>query len=414
MLYLYALAAAAASVAFVVWRMRAPADLRLNRRYLGRYLKDSAGRGPSKIQLTRVPAWLPPAELDEQAYYHVRAQFADGSQQEATAQILYPLESLQREREQKQKPTMAEDFSPMHPAGLGGQGTPTAEADKFKEDPLSELTEERKLIEQKTVEFDRAIEHLRRINSQSELFPRLIAYDRAKHIAVFGSVGMRRLDLEIHEGKHEEWKRLLPSFLASLAAFHARGDELALSLPDKGAHSEQVIRSQITEALQELSAIGVLATTAPLAELIAATSPIWTAGADYLGPRLRDASPRGLFVGDGVVRPLNYGGLRRDITLLDVIELLCDPAMPLSPEEELHLIEHYITARFPGQDERRHAVLQDMIHLAVYYRLVLAKHLAQHALSIPYWTAEAASRNFAALRFYLSQDSDLTRLLQAL
>jgi len=479
-LYLYALAAAAASVAFVVWRMRAPADLRLNRRYLGRYLKDSDGRGPSQVKLTRVPAWLPAAELDELVYYHVQAQFADGSQQEATVQVLYPLESLQREREQKQKPSMAEDFNPLqNPAGLGGQRTPADEANKFKEDPLSELSEERRLIEQKTAQFDREVAELRRINSQSDLFPHLIAYDRAKHIAVLGSVGVRRLDMGMNEGKREECKQLLPSFLARLAAFHALGDELALNLPDKGAHSEQIIRGQITEALRALSLGGVLATTPPLAEVIAATSPIWTAGAAYLGPRLPDASPRGLFVHGGQARPLNYGRLRRDITLLDVIELLCDPAMPLSPEEELSLIKHYLAARFPGaalqdvarqdagdgmcqdtmdavgqdtmdavgqdtmdavgqdtmaamrQDAvdavRQDAVLLETLRLAIYYRLVLAKHLAEYfsvlkrsphekhaSLSIPYWTDEAESRNFAALRFYLSQDSNLTSLLQAL
>jgi hypothetical protein len=235
----------------------------------------------------------------------------------------------------------------------------------------------------------------------------------------------------MNEGKREECKQLLPSFLASLAAFHALGDELALNLPDKGAHSEQIIRGQITEALRALSLGGVLATTPPLAEVIAATSPIWTAGAAYLGPRLSDASPRGLFVHGGAVRPLNYGKLRRDITLLDVIELLCDPAMSLSPEEELSLIKHYLAARFPGaalQDvARQDAVLLETLRLAIYYRLVLAKHLAEYfsvlkrsprekraSLSIPYWTDEAESRNFAALRFYLSQDSNLTSLLQAL
>jgi hypothetical protein len=416
---------------------------------------------------------LPAAELDELVYYHVQAQFADGSRQEATVQVVYPLESLQREREQKQKPNMAEDFNPLqNPVALSGQRTALDEAGKFKEDPLRELTEERKLIEQKTAQFDREVALLGRINSRSDLFPRLIAYDRAKHIAVLGSVGVRRLDVDINEGKREECKQLLPSFLASLAAFHALGDELALNLPDKGAHGEQVIRGQITEALRALSLGGVLAATPPLAEVIAATSPIWTAGAAYLGPRLPDASPRGLFVHEGQVRPLNYGGIRRDITLLDVIELLCDPAMPLSPAEEISLIKHYLAARFPGaalqdvarqdamatvgrdagarvrrdkrgvsgqeavgaacQDTLRDAVRQDavlleMLHLAIYYRLVLAKHLAEYfsvlkrslrekraSLSIPYWTDEAESRNFAALRFYLSQDSNLTILLQAL
>ena len=411
MMYLYALVAAA--TAFVVWRMRAPADLRLNRRFFSRFLRDSTGRGPNKVQLKRIPVWgLGPAN-EEQAYFHVQAGFPDGSQQEVTVEVLYPLESLQREREQKMKPTMAEDFSPMqNPAGMGGQSTLADEANKFKQDPLQELTEERKLIEQKTAQFDCAVEQLRRINSHSELFPRLIAYERARHIAVLGAVGMRRLDVEINGGKREECKELLPSFLASLAAFHAQGDELAQSLPDKGAHSQQVIRSQITEALRGLSVAGVLATTTPLAELLAATSPIWTAGADYLGPRLADASPRGLFVHGGAVRPLQYGGLRRDITLLDVIELLCDPAMPLSPAEELSLIEHYLAARFPGKDTQD-AVRIEMLHLAVYYRLVLAKHLAEYcsalkqpqgekrsSLAIPYWDSEATSRNLASLRFY--------------
>ncbi|MBS3985943.1 MAG: hypothetical protein KGZ66_10150, partial [Selenomonadales bacterium] len=76
---------------------------------------------------------------------------------------------------------------------------------------------------------------------------------------------------------------------------------------------------------------------------------------------------------------------------------------------------------------RQDAVLLETLRLAIYYRLVLAKHLAEYfsvlkrsphekhaSLSIPYWTDEAESRNFAALRFYLSQDSNLTSLLQAL
>ncbi|MBT9176747.1 MAG: hypothetical protein DDT20_01069 [Firmicutes bacterium] len=422
MFYLYVLAAAA--VALVVWRMRAPADLRINRRYLARFMTDSTGRGPRKVELVRIPVWLKPSELEEHAYFHVEADFTDGSTQQVTVQILYPLESLQREREQQQKPLMAEDFNVMqNPARLGGHSQD--DAAKFKEDPLRELTAERKLIEQKTAQFDREVEQLRCLNSCGNLFPRLIAYDRAQHIAILTPVGGKRLDTALHESPPDARLQLLQDVLVRLAVFHASSGSLPLDLPSKGNHTEQVIRAQLANALPSLVSASVLAEQADVSELLVATAPIWSAGANFSGIRLADPSPRALYVYNGVVRPLNYGQLRRDITLLDAIELLCDPAVPLTPEEEFDLFKHYLSARFPAEDDQS-AVLVELLRLAVYYRLVLAQHLAEYfavlershdkrgSLSIPYWNNDARRRNLAALHFYLAHDSDLVRLKQAL
>ncbi len=85
------------------------------------------------------------------------------------------------------------------------------------------------------------------------------------------------------------------------------------------------------------------------------------------GVRLADASPRALYVYNGVVRPLNYGQLKQDIVLLDVIELVCDPAVQLTPEEEFDLLKYYIRARFPAEDDQS-AVLAELLRLAVHYR----------------------------------------------
>jgi len=419
MLVLYLLALVA--VALVVWRMLLPADLRLNRRFLARFLKDSAGRGPSKVKLARVARWLPHSEIEEHVYYQVEAEYSDGSQQQATVQVLYPLESLQRQREQKT--IIAADLDLMqNPENLLSTQTSTEPGEKFKEDPLRELTAERKLIEQKAAQFDREIEQLRHLNACTVLFPRLIAYDRAQHIALLGPLGVDRLDKVLHHGSADERLRLLENFLTTLAAFHEGCANLALSFPSRGAHNEQVVRRQLGEAIETLGEAGVLSAETSHQQILESTSPLWTAGADYVGPRLADASPRGLYVFSGEVRPLDYGRLRRDISLLDVVELLCDPAMPLAVAEELALMKHYLSARFAAVDEAR-AAERNMLRLAVYYRIVLAGHLTRHfcalketprekrgALAIPYWTPAASHRNLEALQLYLGQETELASL----
>jgi len=424
-LYAYALVAAAA--ALIIWRMLLPADLRLNRRYLARFLRDSAGKGPSKLRLAKIPLWLSGADNEEFVCYHVEAEFHDGSRQQATVQILYPLESLQREREQQQKPHMAEDFNAMqNPTRLGGPSTPQDDAARFKEDPLRELTAERKLIAQKTEQFDREIEQLRLLQSCGDFFPRLIAYDRTRHIAVLTAVGSKRLDTTLHACPRDSRLPLLQDALVRLAVFHASCGNLALSLPDPSSHAAPAIRSQIAGTLAFLVSAGEMPKDGELTPLLDATAPIWSAGANYTGVRLADASPRALYVHNGTVSPLNYGQLKLGITLLDVVELLCDPAVPLTPEEEIALFKHYLRARFPAEDADKRAFLE-LLRLGVYYRLTLARHLAEYAalleraprdrrgsVAMPYWDDKVRERNLAALRFYLAQDTELATLSQAL
>ncbi len=133
-------------------------------------------------------------------------------------------------------------------------------------------------------------------------------------------MGGKRLDTVLHESPPDVRLQLLQDVLVRLAVFHASSGSLSLDLPSKGT-----------------------------------------------GVRLADASPRALYVYNGVVRPLNYGQLKQDIVLLDVIELVCDPAVQLTPEEEFDLLKYYIRARFPAEDDQS-AVLAELLRLAVHYR----------------------------------------------
>lgn len=98
-------------VLFIVWRVLAPGDVRLNRVYLRRHLKDSKGNGPKGLTVKRIPLVVPAGQPEEKVCYHVDATFADGSRQQLTAQVFYPLEALQLERDKQQKPLVTDDLS---------------------------------------------------------------------------------------------------------------------------------------------------------------------------------------------------------------------------------------------------------------------------------------------------------------
>ena len=99
-------------VSLIAWRVISPGDVRLNRVYLRRYIKDSKGNGPKRLSVKRIPAVIPAGQPEERVCYHIEALFADGSQQQLTAQVFYPLEAMQMERDKQQKPLVTDDLNP--------------------------------------------------------------------------------------------------------------------------------------------------------------------------------------------------------------------------------------------------------------------------------------------------------------
>lgn len=419
--FLYAFAAVA--IALVVWRVVTPADARLNRRYISRFLKDRNGEGPKRLRVERIPMLTPAGKPEERVFFHVEAQFPDGTIEQVTAQVFYPLEALQMERDKKKKALATDDYNMMqNPASLGGQQTPQEEAERFKEDPLKELTEEHKTVERKTAQLDAEVEQLKLINRCTTLFPQLIAYDRSQHITLMGPVGVTRLDTMLQKGKVPERLALLKTLLSSMVEFHNAGEGLAARLLPAMSHNENLIKGQIAGSFEGYVLAGVSLTETDIMSAVDATSLIWSAGNALYGPKLADGSPRAFCVLDGKVRPVDFSKVRRDITLLDVVEILCDPATGLTPEQELELMKYYVETRFAsGEASAGH--LRDIIHLAIYYRMVLAGYLVKHfialgkssgeqrmALEIPYWNQGAIDRNVDALKYYLEHAPELAEL----
>lgn len=420
MVFLYVFAALA--VALVAWRALTPADARLTRRYISRFLKDNNGHGPKNLRIESIPIKIPAGKPEERVFFHMEAEFPDGTVQQLTAKVFYPLEALQMERGKKKKAMATDDFNMMqNPSSLGGQLTPQEEADRFKEDPLKELTEERRTMERKTMQLDAEVEQLKLINRCTAFFPQLMAYDRSQHITLMGPVGAARLDAVLqNEGPQKI--ALLKDLLSAMAEFHNAGEGLASRLLPATSHNEGLIRGQIAGSFEGYVLAGVGLTEADITDTVDATAPIWSAGSALYGPKLADSSPRAYYVLEGKVRPVDFAAVRKDITLLDVVEVLCDPSTGLTPEQELDLMRYYVLARFPAsEDSRSH--LRDMLYLAVYYRMVLAGYLIKHfialgkssgeqrmALEIPYWNQGAIERNVDALTYYLEQSPGLTEL----
>ena len=409
-------------VVFVVWRSMSPGDVRLNRVYLKHYLKDSKGNGPKKLSVKRIPVVIPAGQPEEKVWYHVEASFADGSQQQLTAQVFYPLEALQMERDKQQKPLVTDDLNPTNQLS-GAPSTPHSdEINKLKEDPLKEINEEHRIVEQKVFVLQAEVEQLRLLNQYTKFFPKLINHDVKKHITLTEAVGATRLDDLLNQTSFEERVVLLRPVVQGMARFHRDGQIVADNLLPGMRHTEELIRSQISGAFQGFVLAGVDLSEVDIHEAIDAARVLVDISEAEIGPKLMDASPRAFFDHQGVVKPLDFGRVRSDISAIDVVELLCDPSTGISPEAELKLYGDYSRARFDNVEEQE-VQLQMLVRLGIYYRMVLSGFLVMHfmalakpnseespALDIKYWTPEVLQRAVENLKFFLAQDPELERL----
>ena len=305
----------------------------------------------------------------------------------------------------------------------GAPSTPHSdEINKLKEDPLKEINEEHRIVEQKSAMLQAEVEQLRLLNQYTEFLPRLIHHDVKAHITLMGPVGQTRLDDLLNQKNGPDKMALLKSVVERLAHFHKDGQIVADNLLPGMTHSEELIRSQISGAFQGFVLAGVELSDVDIHEAIDAARVLIDISTAEVGPKLMDASPRAFFSHQGVVRPLDFGRVRSDISAIDVVELLCDPSTGISPEAEIQLYQHYSNARFEEVKEQT-IQLQNLLRLGIYYRMVLSGFLVMHFIAlakaeanerpgveIKYWTPAVLPRAVESLKFFLAQDSELDRL----
>jgi hypothetical protein len=124
-------------------RLRHPGDLRLNRAFVGHYVQDSRGKGPSRLRIERLGANQTTDDaVQERVFYRLQATFADGTERPLLAQIFYPLESLQQERERGARPGTDRAVEGLSPMAAVRQGS---HIDQLKADPLQVRRAQRRL-----------------------------------------------------------------------------------------------------------------------------------------------------------------------------------------------------------------------------------------------------------------------------
>lgn len=413
--FLYVLAAAVTAV--VVWRISHPGDMRINRTLIGRYVKDSQGRGPTSIRMTKLLVDLKPGQPEERAFFDVVAEYK-GGKRDLLVQVFYPLEALQQKRDQEKKDN-AQTFDPM--AGGTTMGDSLA---YLKEDRFKDLAKEEKVTEQKRAMISSEIDLLKTVGQFGVLFPKLIAHDSKRFITLTEGVGNQRLDELLHTDASKV--NVLTSVLTDIARFHDRGMPIRYSLEPGVGHSEQQIKQGITSSFSAWGAVGVKFEQTEALEVMDALQPIIATSLIEPGPRLEDASPRSFFMHDGVARRVNWGGVRLDISAFDVVELVCDPAVGLSAEQELELFRHYAQSRELSETERA-TLYTELVRLAVYFRLVLlgflityvqgireAKTDRKKPAGIKYWDAKAVPQAIENVLAQMRSDQQLVKLANLL
>lgn len=407
--------------ALIAWRVLTPADLRLNRVYLKKYLHDAKGNAPRSIRVKRIPTVIPAGQPEEKLCYHIDALFADGSSQQIAAQIFYPLEALQMERDKAKKPMETDDFSPTGSLDYAPKAQSAEDIERLKEDPLKDILAEHRAADEKIARLRAEVEQLRILNTYSDFFPQLIAHDDKKNITIMDPVGAERLDDVLQTLDSSQRVSVLQSAIESLAKFHDSSSDLARQLLPGMMHNEELVRSQINGAFEGFVLAGVPLTEVEIQEILDAARGLVELGNLEVGPKLFDGSPRALFVHGSTIRPVDFGRVRKDISLIDVVELLCDPSTHLSPEQELSLFEQYAQNRQFFGDQT--LLLSALLKLSVFYRLVLAGFLVKHqaalkqaskeqasSMVIKYWDESALPWTVDNLRFFLARDVELAQL----
>ncbi len=407
------------TIILLAWRINHPGDLRLNRRYLARYLKDALGRGPVRLQTTKLPVDRPTGAPEERAYYDIEAEFADESKRSVSVQIVYPLEELHQEREQRNLPSNGE--ASMMP-GLTEMQSSFDVGARLKEDPFKDLATEEKVTAAKAAMVNREVDQLRTASVNGVVFPRLIAHDEQRLITITESVGKQRFDDVWQELDDAARRSMLLQLLQDIAVFHGRSADLAAILPPGPSHNERAMRESLYASLDN----GLQLATASIQQALSAAGPLYATAQLEKGVRLANASPRGYFVRDGRARSFNWADLRRDVSALDVIELVCDPALGLSVEQEVESFTAYLDKLRENTDvDAETPTLVDLRRLAIYFQLVLVGHLAlfqrgpnavnsKSPLDIKHWPATSLSRVANKLLAHLQADDELRALLDLL
>jgi len=272
-------------------------------------------------------------------------------------------------------------------------------------DPHAELREENKYLEQKKESYAAEIRMLARMNSYAPYFPELIAHDSKANITLLRGIGTRRLDKVLAESEPSRKETLLKALLTKMATWHAKASILAPYLPAGATLAPAQLRSQMGAALVACQAGGEPRLSPDeYAKIIAAVELVAKVGDAPKGIKMAEASPRAFFVGEGVAgeaNPLDFGRVRQDVSLLDVVELVCDPAIALELSNEEHLIEHYLETRAKVEDGYDIDKARELLRLlSIYYRLMV---LGFFNLTVPYWTKAAIAANKTALFCYLDQ-----------
>lgn len=405
------------AILLLAWRINHPGDMRLTRRYLARYLKDGRGRGPTRLQTSKLSVDMPKGASDERVYYNIDAEFADNSRQSVLVQIVYPLEELHKEREKRN--LHGGEGASMMP-GMGDLQASHSTGTQLKEDPFKELANEEKVMAAKRAMVKAEAEHLRMLAINSGIFPRFVAHDEQRLITITEAVGNWRLDDFWQEGAEADRGRLLTQVVQELAALHVHGHDLAAHLPPGPPHSERAMREAIYVGLTN----GLNAETAVIQQVQASAEPLYVTANLEKGLRLANASPRGFYVHDQQAYSFNWAGLRRGVSALDVVELICDPALNLSAEQETSYFMIYLEKlqQLAGA-ELEELTLVDLNRLAVYFQLVLLGHLAFFEQGpnaggtpwgIKHWSSKSLPQVAGKLLAHLQADDELDELTAVL
>ncbi|MBS3938942.1 MAG: hypothetical protein KGZ50_10290 [Peptococcaceae bacterium] len=399
MVFIYGLLALA--VIFLLWRYFTPADMRLNRRFLSKHLKDQAGRGPSKITVEKLTVNLTPGQAEEKVLCVVNASFADGTTVGVLAQIFYPLEALlaERQRRRQQGEGSGASMMEMSPQKEHDQSVPE-QARRIAGDPLSDLQEEAKILAEKNEQNTAEIMLLEKMNAYAAFFPTLVAHDKQQKITLLSPVSTKRLDRVLAVSDAFAKEALLGGLLTKMATWHSKARLLSPYLPAAAELTPTLMRSQMDAALESCRAtVKVDVGHEMLTKLATMVGRVAEAGSAPKGIKMGEASPRAFFLAATDANeavPFDFGRVRRDVSLLDVVELLCDPATALDAKSAGVLLEHYLATR--ARLEEDYEVERERrlyFALTVYYRVLL---LGFFNSSVPYWTKDAMAANITLLR----------------
>lgn len=406
-------------IIILIWRINHPGDLRLNKRFIGRYVQDLQGRGPTQVRVNRLRVGsAAPNQAEDRVHFNLEVGFADGSKRSLLAQIVYPLEQLLQERASQSRPG-ADEMMP------DTMGTPTSNQgdylEKLREDPFKDLTKEEQVTAERAKQLAAEVEGLKRLNGLGVLFPRFIAHDAKQMITLTDGIGTKRLDGLLQQRDVAGRAELLRSIVSDLATFHQRGKTVAGYFMPGPGHSDRKIKTEMQNSLSAWDKVGATISKEDFVQVLDLAEPLLKTSEVQPGLRLVDSSPRAYFLQGGKAGRATWDGVRTDVSAFDVVELVCDPAVGLNASEEIGLFEHYLQCLEVPEDEQAEQG-QLMIRLAVYFRLVLLGYLAhywaakpeQRGVGIKYWKPNAiaaASRNLMEM---MSADPELAGLLEKL